>query len=648
MLDECGVANFFFFFFKIADLEELRAFQAEKRQFFEAQLHRGSRGAKKDSTWIQYANFEVEQNEISKARSIFERALETKSQEPKIWVKYAEMEMRQKNFNHARNVFDRAVIVLPRADELWFRYVFMEEALGHYSGCRVLFERWMEWQPPAYAWKAYVKFEMRYEELDKAREVFRRYVVVHPHVEVYLKWAKMEKNAGETANARAVLENCHEFLKDKAEVFEYFDAFARFEEENREVERARAIYKYALDKVPKDQATQMYRAYVAFEKQHGDGNGIEVAIAARRRFLYEEELKLNPRNYDVWFDYARLEQAHAKSPDVVRDVYERAIANVPPVAEKRFWMRYIWIWISYAMYEELDCNDAERARAVWTECLNVIPHQIFTFSKLWVMFAMFEVRQKQIAAARKVFGTALGKAPRPKTFSAYINFELQLGEIDRVRTLYQKMLQCYPERSQGWCEFADFEKGLKEFERAKAILEIATRQANLDAPEVVWKFYIDMQMERKEWDEVRSVFRRLLQQTSHPRVWEAFARFEFSQNNVEGARAVYLEAFDGPLKTEDTRPERFQLLELWKEFEEDVADKYGEEAAKFEMIKTRVPKRIKKKRKLETPDGTDAGYEEYYDYLFPDMAQAAPNMKLLEMAQKWKAAKAAEAEIKKE
>jgi len=33
------------------------------------------------------------------------------------------------------------------------------------------------------------------------------------------------------------------------------------------------------------------------------------------------------------------------------------------------------------------------------------------------------------------------------------------------------------------------------------------------------------------------------------------------------------------------------------------------------------------------------GWEEYYDYIFPDEEQASANLKILEMARKWKKAK---------
>lgn len=61
----------------------------------------------------------------------------------------------------------------------------------------------------------------------------------------------------------------------------------------------------------------------------------------------------NPHNYDAWFDYLRLVESDAEA-DAVRDVYERAIANIPPIQEKRHWRRYIYLWINYALYEELE------------------------------------------------------------------------------------------------------------------------------------------------------------------------------------------------------------------------------------------------------------------------------------------------------
>jgi hypothetical protein len=51
---------------------------------------------------------------------------------------------------------------------------------------------------------------------------------------------------------------------------EFFIKFAEFEEMVKEVERARAIFKYGLDHLPQGAAQALYSRFVAFEKQHGD------------------------------------------------------------------------------------------------------------------------------------------------------------------------------------------------------------------------------------------------------------------------------------------------------------------------------------------------------------------------------------------
>lgn len=66
----------------------------------------------------------------------------------------------------------------------------------------------------------------------------------------------------------------------------------------------------------------------------------------------------------------------------VLQVYERAVGNVPPALEKRFWQRYIYLWMNYALWEELGAEDPQRTRAVYQAVLGLIPHQLFTFAKV--------------------------------------------------------------------------------------------------------------------------------------------------------------------------------------------------------------------------------------------------------------------------
>lgn len=69
--------------------------------------------------------------------------------------------------------------------------------------------------------------------------------------------------------------------------------------------------------------------------------------------------------------------------------------------EKHHWRRYIYLWINYALFEELEAEDMERTRQVYRAALQLIPHKIFTFSKVWLLYGHFEIRQKNLKSARK-------------------------------------------------------------------------------------------------------------------------------------------------------------------------------------------------------------------------------------------------------
>ncbi|XP_062857787.1 crooked neck-like protein 1 [Trichomycterus rosablanca] len=614
---------------KITDEEELNDYKLRKRKGFEDNIRKNRTVI---TNWIKYAQWEESLKEVQRARSIYERALDVDHRNVTLWLKYAEMEMKNKQVNHARNIWDRAITILPRVNTFWYKYTYMEEMLGNVAGCRLAFERWMEWEPEEQAWHSYINFELRYKEVEKARTIYERFVIIHPEVKNWIKYARFEDKHGYIAHGRKVFERAVEFFGEEYIDENLFVAFARFEEKQKEFERVRVIYKFALDRIPKHQAQELFKNYTVFEKRFGDRRGIEDVIVSKRRFQYEEEVKANPHNYDAWFDYLRLVESDADA-DTAREVYERAIANVPPILEKRHWRRYVYLWINYALYEELEVKDPERTRQVYQACLELIPHKKFTFAKIWLLYGQFEIRQKNLQNARRGLGTGIGKCPKNKLFKGYIELELQLREFDRCRKLYEKYLEFSPENCTTWIKFAELETILGDVDRARAIFELATGQPRLDMPEVLWKSYIDFEIEQEEYENTQRLYKRLLQRTQHVKVWISYAQFEFStegEERLQRCRQVYEEANHG-LRTCEEKEERLMLLEAWRDFEQE----FGTSANK-ERVKKLMPEKVKKRRKLTAEDGSDAGWEEYYDYIFPEDAANQPNLKLLAMAKMWK------------
>lgn len=134
----------------------------------------------------------------------------------------------------------------------------------------------------------------------------------------WIKYARFEERHGYVALSRKVYERAVEFFGEEHVDENLFVAFARFEETQKEAscvgtfwvdfsrsvsdsvlssqfERVRVIYKYALDRIPKHQAQELFKNYTMFEKKFGDRRGIEDVIVSKRRFQYEEEVKVSQR-----------------------------------------------------------------------------------------------------------------------------------------------------------------------------------------------------------------------------------------------------------------------------------------------------------------------------------------------------------------
>uniref|UniRef100_A0A0G4FV76 Suppressor of forked domain-containing protein n=1 Tax=Chromera velia CCMP2878 TaxID=1169474 RepID=A0A0G4FV76_9ALVE len=612
---------------RIVDADELQDYRVRKRKEYEDYIRRQRQNI---GMWVKYATWEAGQKEFRRARSIFERALQVDYKNVALWLKYIEMEVRNKFVNSARNLYDRVVQLLPRVDQFWFKYAHMEELLGNFVGARAVFERWMEWEPEEKSWMLYIKFEERCGELERARRVFERFLSVRPYVSSFLKFCKFEERHRDIERARAGFEKAIEVLHVEDLDEDFYIKFASFEERQREFDRSKAIYKLALERLPKSESEELYRRFVSFQKRFGEKEEIEDVVVDRRRFFYEDELKKDPRSYDTWFDYIRLEES-AGNLERIREVYERAIANVPPINEKRFWKRYIYIWYSYAMFEELQTGDAERTRQVYDKALALTTQKGVTFAKLYAFYAEFEVRQLQIQKARLIFGRALGECGKEKVFTAYAELELKLGEIDRCRKIYAKWVEMQPSNPRAWTALIDLEVSVQEMERARAIAEIAIGMEYMDAPEQIWKAYIELEAEAGEDERVRSLYERLLEKTQHFKVFKGYAEFELRQaGSIENARKV-LQRGDRCLKNDDLKEERALLRAFWLELERENGDKEGIKKA-FEA----QPKRVRRMKNLIGEDGTKEGLEEVVEPAFPDDEPENPAKKILEKAKAWK------------
>lgn len=127
----------------------------------------------------------------------------------------------------------------------------------------------------------------------------------------------------------------------------------------------------------------------------------------------------------------------------------------------------------------------------------------------------------------------------------FSTYSFQLREFDRVRQLYQKYLevciypsiptkfrslatptQFDPSNSAAWIKYAELEAQLQDFARTRAIFKLGVTQSPLSMPELLWKAYIDFEIEEGERENARGLYETLVQQSGHVKVWISYALFE--------------------------------------------------------------------------------------------------------------------------
>lgn len=92
-----------------------------------------------------------------------------------------------------------------------------------------------------------------------------------------------------------------------------------------------------------------------------------------------------------------------------------------------------------------------------------------------------------------------------------------------------------PSNASAWIKFTELEGLLQDYDRVRAIYELAVDQPSMDMPELVWKSWIDFEYDVEDYERARDLYERLLRRTSHVKVWVSFAQFEANVGLAEAA-----------------------------------------------------------------------------------------------------------------
>ncbi|EAY07349.1 Crooked neck protein-related protein [Trichomonas vaginalis G3] len=567
------------------------------------------------NTFIRYAIWEEQNGEIENARNVFERALKfTEYKEQTVWNCYVDMELRHKQFNYARNLYERAVTLLPRYDEFWLRYAQLEISISNFENARKIFQRWLAWEPPAHAFLTFVEFETKLKEFSRARSVFERLLIIHPFPESYLRYADFEIRLHQSGRARSVFERGLNSFGEKNLGETFLIKFAEFEEDQGEIDRARAIYKLGLSKLPETSSHDIYPAYLQFEKRFGGNTQIEDAVIDKKRAQYKQFLDQNPNDYDTWFELCQL-LVESSRIDEARMAFTDAESHKPPVVdEKEQWSKYVQVCLQHAIFEEKVAKNYDNAREAYRKLISTVPNKKFTFSRMWILYAFFEVRQENIQMARDIFGTALGICKKYQLkccsiYRSYIEMEGLLQNFDKVRKLYQDFIEKEPQFLLAWTRFAMFEVRRGNEDSAREILEKAVNCEYIEEKDLIWSTYIDFESHIGNLEKVSQLYQNLTETSNKFETWRDWISFEAgTKGKVDYARQLFSLAEE---KMSSDKLSRAKIRKLRVEFEEEFGDEETRNA-----VDAALPKEI---------DG---------ELVFPEEGEDAAR-NLLEAAAEW-------------
>ena len=197
--------------------------------------------------------------------------------------------------------------------------------------------------------------------------------------------------------------------------------YARFEEDNKEFERARSVFERALE--VEHRSGELWLRYAEFEMRNEFIN--------HARNVLDRAVQILPRVDFLWYKYVYMEEMVGDIPKC-RAVFERWMK----------WMPDDNAWLSYARFETRCSSGSgesmDRAEAVMRQYVNTYPS-----ARAFLRFAKWaEHEAKDIPLARTIFESLMTELEpeevrQARVFKQFASFEERQGEYERARLIYK-------------------------------------------------------------------------------------------------------------------------------------------------------------------------------------------------------------------
>eukprot|EP00761_Pharyngomonas_kirbyi_P004703 gb/GECH01004708.1/.p1 GENE.gb/GECH01004708.1/~~gb/GECH01004708.1/.p1 ORF type:complete len:902 (+),score=289.33 gb/GECH01004708.1/:1-2706(+) len=321
------------------------------------------------SLWVRFAQFYEERNDLSNARIIFEKAVQSKFRNiddlANVWAEYVEMELRHGNSEKSLEVIQRATSV-PKRRGRWTQYD--EETAPAQSK---VFKS-------VKLWSLYADLEENFGTVMTTKAVYDRIIdlkVVTP--QIILNYAQyLEENKYFEESFRAFEKGISLF--NYPEVHEIWTTYLiKFVQRyrGRKVERTRELFDEAVKATPSEHAKDIFLLYAKFEEDHGLlRHAMDVYERATQSVQDEERYSI----YQLYIRRAAEFFGVAKT----REIYEHAIEHLPDKYARDMCLKYVEM--------ERKLYEIDRARAIFVHGSQISDPRVD--KEFWDTWYQFEVQ----------------------------------------------------------------------------------------------------------------------------------------------------------------------------------------------------------------------------------------------------------------
>jgi pre-mRNA-splicing factor SYF1 len=494
--------------------------------------------------WIKYLEFRMNHDlqlyildkEYDDTNNCFERALMYLNKMPRVWITYLEFLVKQRKITLTRRVFNEALRAIPvtQHERLWEVYLPYVQRVNLPQLACSAFERYLKLFPEHI--ENYIDYLMEAGLYDKAAVMILHVLnlddkfVSIKEKSNYSFWVDLcnlicdHPEEIKSIDVDSVIRSG--LLKFKDQVGKLWISLADFYIFNGNFYKARDIYEEAIDSVlTVRDFTQIFEAYSNFEeaiisKQMQDSNidGLELDLRLayyenlieKRPFLLNKVLlRQNPNNVHQWLKGVDL---HLKKNNIdkVIETFELAVESVDP---KKSYGKFHELWIQFALFYAAN-DDIDTCREIFEKAVEVDFKNVNDLADVWIAYSDFELEMNEFDRAISVLNRAVTPLKLKvnyydkdlscqvrlykclKLWQHYLDLEESMGNVERTRALYERILDLKIANPQMIINYAIFLEENKYFEESFKVYEKGVDLFTFPIAFEIWNIYLPKFVER--------------------------------------------------------------------------------------------------------------------------------------------------------